>query len=416
MKLSLLFARRYLRSKKSLSVINSTASVSSVAIGVAVAAMVVLMSVFNGFDTLLHTIDNSTGADLEISPRRGTTIKVDSLLWAEVDSVEGVVARTLFLEESVMVEYGNNQTFATLRGVDDNYTEVVPLDKDDLMWYGEWQLRLGERRKAVVGFTLDHIFADGYSVRNAALHKNIHIHALRKENISMLLPMSAIRTVEVAHAGTLADGATELTNHLFVSLDVAQELLGASDRASAVALKIAPNESVDRVKGRLLEVVGKEYQVTTRFERNEILYKVTKIEKISIFFILLLVTLIAAVSIIGSLVMLIIEKRNDTATLYAMGARSSFVREVFTLEGMLIGLRGAFWGVIGGLAVCLAQIKLGLVKMPGNTFLVENYPVEVRLWDIVLILLSVAAVNFMITNFTVRKMLPRNEKPDETRI
>ena len=144
--------------------------------------------------------------------------------------------------------------------------------------------------------------------------------------------------------------------------------------------------------------------------------KVMKVEKASIFFILLLVTLIAAVSIVGSLVMLIIEKRNDTATLYAMGARRDFVRRVFTLEGLLIGLRGAFWGVIGGLAVCVAQMELGLVKMPGNTFLVENYPVDVRASDMVWIIVAVVAVNYLITNFTVRRMIPKNEKPNETRI
>ncbi|MBR2423840.1 MAG: ABC transporter permease [Tidjanibacter sp.] len=415
MHLPLLFARRYLRSRKSFSVINTTTTVSSVALGVAVAAMVVLMSVVNGFNSLLNTIHDTTEADLVITPARGATFPAEELPRGSVESVEGVAACSYYLEESVMAEYDGRQMPATLRGVDEHYTQVVPLADSGMVWYGGWQLVHGERRKAVVGFDLDNLFADGYSVRNAALHGKLSVHALRRENISSLLPISAIRTVEVGHAGTLSDAATELTGHLFVSLDVAEELLSAKGRASAVAIRLTPGAKMARVQKELQRAVGEGFVVENRYQRNEVLYKAMRVEKVAIFTILLLVTLIAAVSVIGSLVMLVIEKRNDTATLYAIGARHSFVREVFTLEGVLIGLRGAFWGMIGGLAVCFAQMQWGLVKMPGSTFLVENYPVEVHWGDVVVIMMAVLAVNYVITKLTVRRMVPKINKPDETR-
>lgn len=415
MHLPLLFARRYLRSRKSFSVINTTTTVSSVALGVAVAAMVVLMSVVNGFNSLLNTIHDTTEADLVIVPARGATFPVEELPRGVVESVEGVAACSYYLEESVMAEYDGRQMPATLRGVDEHYTQVVPLADSGMVWYGGWQLVHGERRRAVVGFDLDNLFADGYSVRNAALHGKLSVHALRRENISSLLPISAIRTVEVAHAGTLSDAATELTGHLFVSLDVAEELLSAKGRASAVAIRLSSGAKMARVQKELQGAVGEGFVVENRYQRNEVLYKAMRVEKVAIFTILLLVTLIAAVSVIGSLVMLVIEKRNDTATLYAIGARHSFVQRVFTLEGVLIGLRGAFWGMIGGLAVCFAQMQWGLVKMPGSTFLVENYPVEVHWGDIVVIMVAVVAVNYVITKLTVRRMVPKINKPDETR-
>lgn len=415
MRLPLLFARRYLRSRKSLSVINTTATVSSVAIGVAVAAMVILMSVMNGFNSILHNIHNTTDADLVVSPTRGTMFDRSEEIARTIGATDGVAAYSYYLEESVMLEYGRKQMFATLRGVDEQYTQVVPLADSNVLWYGGWGLVHGERRRAVVGFDLDLIFADGYSVRNAALHGKLSIHALRRENISSLLPMSAIRTVKVDHAGTLSDAATELTNHVFVSIDVAESLLAAGGCASAVAVRTEDGAKIEDVQDALQQELGDEFRVTNRYQRNEALYKVMKMEKASVFLILLLVTLIATVSIIGSLVMLIIEKRNDTATLYAMGARHSFVCQVFTLEGVLIGLRGVVWGVVGGLLICFAQIKFGLVKMPGNTFLVENYPVEVKLVDIVVIIVAVVAVNYVITKLTVRRMLPKINKPDETR-
>lgn len=415
MHLPLLFARRYLRSRKSFSVINTTTTVSSVALGVAVAAMVVLMSVVNGFNSLLNTIHDTTEADLVIAPARGATFPVEELPREVVESVEGVAACSYYLEESVMAEYDGRQMLATLRGVDEHYTQVVPLADSGMVWYGGWQLVHGERRKAVVGFDLDNLFADGYSVRNAALHGKLSVHALRRENISSVLPISAIRTVEVGHAGTLSDAATELTGHLFVSLDVAEELLSAKGRASAVAIRLSSGAKMARVQKELQGAVGEGFVVENRYQRNEVLYKAMRVEKVAIFTILLLVTLIAAVSVIGSLVMLVIEKRNDTATLYAIGARHSFVQRVFTLEGVLIGLRGAFWGMIGGLAVCFAQMQWGLVKMPGSTFLVENYPVEVHWGDIVVIVVAVVAVNYVITKLTVRRMVPKINKPDETR-
>ena len=137
MRLPLLFARRYLRSKKSLSVINTTATVSSVAIGVAVAAMVILLSVMNGFNSILHSIHNTTEADLVVSPAKGTFFTRESLPQEVLGTTEGVESFSFYLEESVLAEYGRKQMFATLRGVDERYAEVVPLADSGVMWYGE---------------------------------------------------------------------------------------------------------------------------------------------------------------------------------------------------------------------------------------------------------------------------------------
>jgi ABC-type lipoprotein release transport system permease subunit len=140
------------------------------------------------------------------------------------------------------------------------------------------------------------------------------------------------------------------------------------------------------------------------------------LEKWGVFFVLLLVTIIAAATIVGSLVMLITEKQNDIATLYSIGARRSFVARIFTLTGLLIGGRGVVGGVVAGVAICAVQIIFGVIKMPGSTFLLENYPVRLAVGDIVGIIVAVMAVAWIITNFTISRMLPRANKPDETRI
>lgn len=413
MKLPLLFASRYLHSKKSLSVINTTATVSSVAVGVAVAAMVILMSVYNGFDTLLRDIYDTIEADITITPTKGKTFEMEAYDWESLaNEVEGVGATSLVLKENIMAEYKGRQMFATVCGVDDNYPNVVPLADDDQLWYGKWQLKHGQVRKAVVGRTIDELFADGYSVKNTSFHERLTLHALRRENFSPLLPMGAIKSHKVRHAGTLNnDSSRELTNYVFVSIDVAQELLTAADRASEVVVRVADGAKIEQVQQRLADRLGDQWVVKNRYELNDSLYKAMRFEKWSIFFILLLVTLIAAVSIVGSLMMLIIEKRGDIDTLYAIGARRSLVRQIFRAEGVLIGARGIVGGLVLGLAVAVAQMKLGLIRMPGSTFIIDFYPVEIRPLDILGVVAAVALVTIVITNLTVSRMIPRTTKP-----
>ncbi len=414
--LDILFARRYLRSRKSLSVINTTAAVSSVAIGVAVAAMVILLSVYNGFDNLLRSLTNTTEADIIVTPARGKSFASESLDWKALEQTPGVAHHSAYIEESVMVEYHGRQAFATLRGVDENYTDVVGLDEPEMLFYGSWQVALGELRRVVVGRDIDQIFADGFSVRNTAVHGPLKILSLRKESISPLLPISAIKSDSLRHSGTLSERANTLGSHIFTSLDWAQEFLSSKGRLSAVAVAVTPGERIERVVEQLEERLGEEFRVQSRYQANEALYKATKFEKWSIFFILLLVTIIAGATIIGSLVMLITEKRNDIATLYSIGARRGFVARIFTLSGVLIGARGVVGGIVLGVGVCLVQILFGVIKMPGSTFLIEEYPVELRVGDLVGIALSVLAVTWIITNFTISRMIPRGDKPNETRI
>lgn len=411
--LALHIARRFLHSAKSLSVINTTARVSSIAIGVAVAAMVILMSVYNGFDGLLQRLYTTTEADLVVLPSKGKTFALEDALREAVEAVEGVEKSSAYIEESVMAEYRGRQSFATLRGVDEGYAEVV--DVRDVMWYGEWRLTLGDYRRAVVGCDVDYLFADGYAAKNPTLHDALTIHTLRKENISPLLPMSAIKSDRIRHAGTLEGSATTLSKHIFTSLDWAQRLLGQEGRASGLAVAASEGAKLERVRRDVQAVVGEEFEVKTRYELDEAVYKATRLEKWSIFFILLLVTIIAAATIVGSLVMLITEKRNDIATLYSVGAHRGFVARIFTLAGLMIGGRGVAGGVVLGVLVCAVQILFGVVKMPGNTFVVENYPVSIALMDIVGIVVAVMAVTWIITNFTTSRMIPRDSKPDETR-
>ena len=404
-----------MRSAKSLSVINTTASVSSVATGVAVAAMVILLSVYNGFESILRGIYTATEADLVIKPTRGKTFEEDRISGEALEAIEGVAAHSAYIQESVVVEYHDRELFATLMGVDDNYTRTVDLTAEGMMKYGEWRLKHGDFRRAVVGCNLDGLFASGYMVQNAAAHDPLTILTLRKDNISPLLAISALKGKDIRHVGTLSEEATPLADHIFTSLDWAQEFLSSEGKISGVTIGLVEGADAERVQERVQESLGEDFVVKSRYELNETIFRATKFEKWSIFFILLLVTIIAGATIIGSLVMLVTEKQNDIATLYSVGAKRSFVSRVFRLSGVLIGLRGVVGGVVVGVAVCWAQQYFGLVKMPGGTFLVEDYPVRILVGDLIGISLAVSAVIWIITNFTISRMVPRGTRPDETR-
>lgn len=413
MSLPSIFALRYMRSKKSLSVINLIARVSSVAIGVAVAAMVILLSVYNGFDTKLRTIYSQTDPDLKITTVGGEKFDLSKVDTAALAAINGVEAVTTLLDDNVMIKYGDRRMVVSMSGVDPNYTAVM--HPDSMMWYGSWRLANGQRREVVVGRNVDELFADNFSVRNAASHDRITLYAPRRENISSLLPFSALRSETLFHSGTLLPDATNLTNHIFVSTDVAERLLGASGKRTAVVLALTPQARPERVRSAVRSALGSEFKVSTRIEQNAIAYKVMRYEKWIIFFILLLVTIIAAFSIVGSIVMLVVDKRPDMGVLSAMGANNSLVRRIFLDEGLLIGGVGVVGGLILGLLICWVQWQFGLITIPGSTFLFSVYPVEVRWLDLAGITAAVMAVNYLIANFTVAKMIPRSGNLYETR-
>ena len=195
------------------------------------------------------------------------------------------------------------------------------------------------------------------------------------------------------------------------TIELAQSLFDYDGRATNLLVDVADGASLERTRDAIQAVVGKEFKVETRLEQQAALYRIMKYEKWGIFFISLLVLIIASFSIVGSLAMLIIDKRDNIATLRALGARTKFVRSIFTGEGALIGVLGATIGLVIGVGICWAQQHFGLIEMPGTTFVVRYYPVEMKLTDILLIMTAMAVVTTAITQLTVRTMI----RPTETK-
>lgn len=401
MRLSSLFAKRYLLSPKSHSVINIISRVSAVAIGIPVAAMVILLSVFNGFEGLIKSMYNDFDPDIAIVPAEGKVFGADELDRAALMSVEGVDEVSYVLEDHVLLDYRKRQKEATIRGVDSLYSRVVPIES--MVSAGKYEPIFGEMMQALVGVGLS------YSLNlNIQLLDPLKVYVPRRGTFSAMLPVDSYRTGDLYPSGLFTLDADTDGQYLLAPIEFTRRLLDYPDGVSSAMVSLRDGANEKRAQQAIQQAVGERFKVLTRYEQKASLYSIMTYEKWGIFLIILMVMVIASFAIVGSLVMLIIDKRDDLRTLVAVGASVGFLRGVFVREGMLIAGIGAAGGMALGLVVCFAQQIFGIIKIPARTFLVDAYPVVVQLTDMVWIAAAFIAVNYIITKFTVANMIPRS--------
>ena len=401
-RLPLFFARRYLFSKKSHSVINIVSGVSAFSVAIPVMAMVILLSVFNGFEGLIKSMYRSFDPDIRITPVRGKVFPIDSLPRERFLAIDGVRDAAYALEDNAVFEYRDRQAFGTMCGVDSLYRQVVPLDS--LRTEGVFQLQFGDFPEAYVGQGM--AYALGIRVN---LNSPISVYVPRRGRVSPLLPYSFYKKQNIFPSGVFALEAEVDGKYVIVPLHFAQELLDYPGQASSVAIRLEANASPQRVQQQIGQWLGDNYKIQSRYQQKESFYRIMMYEKWGIYFIILLVLVIASFSLIGSLVMLIIEKRKDSQTLVTMGADTKLLRKIFVAEGMLIYLIGAGGGLLLGVALALAQQHFGFLKLSGETFLIDAYPVEVHPSDLAWVIVTFVSVSYLISVLTVSAMIPKKE-------
>ena len=400
MKLSRFIARRYLFAKKSHNVINIISIISAAGIAIGCAALVIILSVYNGFDGVVRDLNDAATADVLVTPVRGKVFVPDERFDAfredpRVKAVCGV------LEESVFVQYGDRNKVVVARGVDSLYEQVTAL-RDHLV-EGDFSLTFGDLNQVVLG----RLVAMELGVRTTFLQPLTAWFPSRTRQVDLLNPLASLRQEKLHPAGIVSLEQNFDQKYLFMPLPALRELLEYQDEVSAVEIYLTP-QGLDRkgmasreVLSALKASLGDAFLVRDRQQQNTTLYKLLIYEKVAIYLILLFVMLIISFNIYGSLSMLIIEKRDDIATLQAMGADDALVGRIFVREGWMISLLGIAVGVGIGLLVCLLQQHYGFVKMPGN-FVVDAYPVVVQPLDIVLVVVGVAFIGWLISLLTRR--------------
>lgn len=393
-------AGRYLRSRKSHSVINIISGVSVAAMATPVAAMVILLSVFNGLEGMVRTLYRAVDADITIRAAEGTIFDVAAVDTAAIRAAEGVETLSLVLEQGAMAEVGDRRTIVRLRGVERTYEDVVPVAQT--IYGGTFAVSVDDSRSVVLG----HRTAQELGMSRQAAGDMVTLYAINRTRFSSLLPVGGYtrRTLPVAGFYSIDDENGDVA---YVSLDVAQDMFNYEGRASSVAVKLAAGADADAVTERLQRIAGEGMEVLTR-ERSNSIYRLMALEKWGVFAVALLVLVVASLTVVGTIVMIMIDKRDDAATLRMMGANRATVRDIFVGEGHLLAGVSLVLGVAAGVGLTLLQQTVGLVRLQTATLMVDIYPVELHAADVLLTAAAYIVVAHVVTRLTVGAMLKDN--------
>ena len=392
MRLAPFIASRYLFAKKSHNVINIISAISAIGMAIGTAALIIILSVYNGFDSLIRSMMSNVEPDLLITPASGKVFIPEGETYDWIYEQPTVKSMCCVLQEQVFINYDGKQGIAKAKGVDWVYEDETSLR--DHITDGEFKLHKGDIALAVVGAGL------AYDMQiNPRFLSPIEIYfPSRTRKISLANPASSIEGIRVWPSGLFSVNTDVDKELIILPINKMQELLEYENEVSGVEIRLietADSKELKRLQKEISEKLGPEFRVKDRFQQNESLYKMMKYEKAAIFMILIFVIIIIAFNIFGSLSMLIIEKRHDIETLKSLGATERLIKKIFILEGWMISLSGMAAGLLIGITFSLLQQWLGFIKMPGH-FVVHAYPVILSWSDVALTAAGVATIGYLI--------------------
>lgn len=396
MNFSLYIAKRYLLARKSHTAINIISLISVIGVATGTMALVVVLSVFNGFDQLVRSLFNSFDPDLKITLVEGKVFSPDSAFLKQLGSINGVQAYSLILEENALLRYRDQQYIAIVKGVSENYQQVTGIDT--MIVDGRFQLHKGDIPHAIVGQGVAYFLSMRLNFIDPLM-----IYVPKRQKSIQLNPESAFNRKFIYAAGIFAIEQDVDSKYLLVPLSFMRQLLNYTSEVSAIELKLTPTSNLPTVQQQVQQLTGSGFKVQNRLQQKELFYKIMKSEKWAIFFILSFILIVASFNIIGTLTMLIIEKSQDIKLLHALGVTRGGLRRIFLAEGMLVVSFGAIAGLALGAIICWVQIHFGLVQLNGSgSFIIDAYPVKMVASDFVLILGTVLTIGFLAAWYPVR--------------
>jgi len=377
-------------------------SVAGVTVGAM--ALIIVLSVFNGFETLIVSLFNSFNPDLVITAKKGKTFNMSTFPAEEVMALSGVFALTEVVEENALLKYRNNQYLVTIKGVSEDIVKTSGLDT--MMVEGSFALHEYSQPRMIMGAGVAYYLS-------ASLHDQLNpvtVYLPRREGPIGMSLERAFNSRSLFPSGIFSIQQDFDTKYAIVPIEFARELMEYSDQVTALELGIYAGFKVDRVKQEIKKIVGDEFEVKNRFEQQVMLYKIMKSEKWAIFFILTFILIIAAFNVISSLTMLILDKKDDIAVLHSLGAHNKLIRQIFMLEGMMISIGGALFGLLFGGLIAWLQQQFGLISLGGGTgaFVINAYPVELQWGDFFVVFATVIAIGFVVAWYPVRQIAKKH--------
>lgn len=399
MHLPLFIARRYLFAKKSHNVINIISAISAVGMAIGTAALIIILSIYNGFDELVKSTLSNVEPDILITPAKGKVFIPEGEAFDRIKDNPLVGEYNLILQENVFVDYDGHQGIAKAKGVDRAFEEDSPLAGH--ITNGEFSLHKGQLPQMVVGAGLAYKMG-----MNPAFLASAELYfPIRDRNFSLANPAASIETVRMRPSGIFSVNQQIDNDLIILPIEQMRKLLGYEEEVSGVELRLVEGFTAKDLRSAIKDIqkeLGPGFKVLDRFRQNTSLYKMMRYEKAAIYVILIFVIIIIALNIFGSITMLIIEKKDDIETYRSLGATDQMLRRTFTLEGWLISLLGLAAGLVIGIGFSLAQQNFGFIKMPGS-FLVNAYPVILQWQDVLATIAGVALIGYIIALLPVRR-------------
>jgi len=385
MNFPLYIARRYLLASKSHNIINIISLISVLAVMIVTAALVIVLSVFNGFAKLSVSLINTFNPDLVLAPKKGKSFKTNELNISRIKHIKGVQYITEVIEEDALMKYQDRQSRVTIKGVSEEFARMCGMDT--MMVSGHFILEDGNLNFVILGAEI----ADNLGVNLNDYNTPITVFVARKDASFSNVFDNAINTATIFPSGIFSIQIDYDAKYAILPLRFAREILGYGDELTSLQIGLKKNQDQETVQKEVQKTAGNRFRVKNRFQQEEVLYKIFRTEKWAVIMILAFILLIATFNIVGSLSMLILEKKKDIAVLQALGASQALVRRIFLFEGMLISLSGAIAGLIIGAVICWVQIRFGLVRLgdANSTFVVNTYPVHMMPMDFIIIFVIV---------------------------
>ena len=396
-------ARRYLFSRKSHNIINIISLISAIGVMIVTAALVIVLSVFNGFARLSESLFNSFNPDMAITLKKGKTFGNAEMDIRRIKKIKGVKYVTEVIEENALMKYLDKQSIVTLKGVSSDFEKMCGIDT--MMSGGHFILEQGDMNFAVLGYGIaDYLGANLNDFKNP-----ITVYVARRDADFSNVFENAFSTASIFPSGTFSIQADFDVKYVILPLRFMKQILGYRDELTSLEIGLDKRADPARVQKDLQIAAGDKFRVKNRYEQQEIIYKIFRTEKWAIVMILAFILLIATFNVIASISMLILEKKKDIAVLQSLGAGKTLVQRIFMIEGLLISFFGALAGLILGAAICWAQIQFGLVRLGGinSTFVVNTYPVHMIPLDFLIIFVIVMGIGFVVglyQIYTIRKI------------
>lgn len=399
-------ARRYLFSKKKTHAINVISLISVIGVAVATMALVIVLSVFNGFHDLVASFFTNFDPQLKVVPVEGKTVPADDPILTKISHFSEVDVATGTVEDMALAIYNGKQAMVTIKGVDDNFPQLTHIT-EILYGDGQFQLHTANLQYGTPGIRLAQTLGLGANWKGY-----LKIYAPQREGqLDMTDPQAGFVVDSLISPGVVfsVNQGKYDKSYIVTSLGFAQNLFNQQGMVSALELRLKVGSNLESVKERMQKVAGKKYQVLDRFEQQSDTFKIMKVEKLMAYIFLTFILIVACFNIIGSLSMLIIDKKDDVVTLRNLGASDKQIRRIFLFEGRLISVFGAILGILLGLLLCWLQQQYGFVKMGSSdgTFVVNAYPVSVHYSDVLLIFLTVIATGWLAVWYPVRRSLEK---------